>query len=55
MKKKLSPRRPSKLTLHRETLSRLDRAKMGDVQGGATTGCTLTCHVVSICEICAGV
>jgi hypothetical protein len=52
MKKKLASRRPSKLTLSRETLAMLDPGKMAEVNGGVTLGCTHTCPQVSYCVIC---
>lgn len=52
MKKKLASRRPSKLTLNRETLAMLDPGKMAEVNGGISIACTATCHIASYCIIC---
>ncbi len=45
--------KPKKLTLNQETLRNLTQEEAANVVGGASTRpCTLTCPIVSICEIC---
>lgn len=48
--------KPKKLTLNQQTLRNLTHDELEKVVGGTTdicsVGCTYTCHVVSICEIC---
>lgn len=45
--------KPKKLTLNQETLRNLTQEESAMVVGGATTRiCTVTCPVVSFCQIC---